>query len=37
MVDRKEVFAQHVEANAFNRAHGIPEVPLGVDPLGHGQ
>jgi len=32
----KELYAQHQEANALNRAHGIPEVPLGDDPLSHG-
>jgi rubredoxin len=24
---------EHVAANIWNRAHGIQEVPLGVDPL----
>lgn len=31
-VDRS-VYAEHMAANAWNRAHGIPEVPMGVDPL----
>jgi rubredoxin len=26
------VFADHEQGNAFNRAHGIDEVPLGIDP-----
>lgn len=26
-------FREHAENNTWNRAHGIPEVPLGVDPL----
>lgn len=30
------VFAEHQQANATNRALGIPEVPLGDDPLNHG-
>jgi hypothetical protein len=25
---------EHVENNAWNRAHGVREVPLGVDPMG---
>jgi hypothetical protein len=31
-IDRA-MFAEHTNANAWNRAHGIPEVPLGVDSL----
>jgi len=31
-VDR-DLFAEHKLANAWNRAHGIAEVPLGIDPL----
>jgi hypothetical protein len=27
------VFAEHEEANRVNRSLGLPEVPLGVDPL----
>jgi hypothetical protein len=27
-------YAEHCENNALHRALGIPEVPLGVDPLG---
>jgi Zn ribbon nucleic-acid-binding protein len=27
------LYKEHQAANAFNRTHGIPEVPLGVDPL----
>lgn len=34
-IDR-EVFAQHQEANAYNRLVGVPEVTLGDDPLSHG-
>lgn len=32
----EDVYQQHCESNAWNRSRGIPEVPLGVDPLGHG-
>jgi ribosomal protein L37AE/L43A len=32
----RAVYAEHKAGNEFNRAHGIPEVPLGVDPLSHG-
>jgi len=31
-IDRK-VYVEHCAANEWSRAHGIPEVPLGVDPL----
>lgn len=31
-IDR-ELLAEHNVANAFNRAHGIAEAPLGRDPL----
>lgn len=31
-----ELYAQHVEGNESLRALGLPEVPLGVDPLGYG-
>lgn len=31
-----EIFAEHQSNNAFNRAAGLPEVPLGLDPLSHG-
>lgn len=31
-IDRA-MMLDHEEANAFHRARGIPEVPLGVDPL----
>lgn len=34
-IDRA-VYEDHVAANAWSRAHGIPETPLGVDPLSHG-
>jgi len=34
-VDRL-VFLDHQEANAISRSLGIPETPLGVDPLSHG-
>jgi hypothetical protein len=27
-----EIYTQHLQANAFNRAHGIPERPMGVQP-----
>lgn len=29
-----DVFAEHQAANRVNRSLGLPEVPLGVDPLG---
>lgn len=29
-------FAEHQENNALHRKLGLPEVPLGVDPLSHG-
>ncbi len=29
----KSVYADHLAANALNRAAGVPEVPLGVDPM----
>lgn len=31
-IDRA-VYADHCEGNAWNLAHGLPEVPLGRDPL----
>lgn len=31
-IDRA-VYAEHRQGNDFNRAHGIPEVPLGLDPM----
>lgn len=31
-IDR-EAKRDHDTGNEFNRAHGLPEVPLGVDPL----
>lgn len=34
-IDR-DVYADHVEANAISRALGLPETPLGVDPLSQG-
>lgn len=32
----REVYAEHAANNELNRSLGIPEVPLGVDPLSHG-
>lgn len=29
----KAVYADHLAANALNRQAGVPEVPLGIDPL----
>ena len=29
----KLAYREHQENNAWNRAHGIPEVPLGVDTM----
>jgi hypothetical protein len=26
-------FQEHCDSNEWNRARGIPEVPLGIDPL----
>lgn len=34
-IDR-QVLADHKAANAINRLLGVPETPLGVDPLSHG-
>jgi len=34
-IDRA-VYADHCAANELNRSLGIPEAPLGVDPLSHG-
>lgn len=34
-IDR-DVLMEHEAANAMNRSLGVPEVPLGVDPLSHG-
>jgi hypothetical protein len=31
------VFADHEAANTLSRSLGIPETPLGVDPLSHGR
>jgi hypothetical protein len=31
-IDR-EMFAEHSANNDWNRAHGVAEVPLGIDPL----
>lgn len=31
------LYVEHLANNAINRGLGIPEVPLGVDPLGLGQ
>jgi len=30
------LFAEHEANNALHRQLGIPEVPLGIDPLSHG-
>lgn len=32
----RAVYAEHCAANAMNRSLGLPEVPLGVDPLNGG-
>ncbi len=34
-IDRA-VFVDHEAGNAISRSLGLPETPLGVDPLGHG-
>lgn len=34
-IDR-QVYEDHLAANAISRSLGIPETPLGVDPLSHG-
>lgn len=31
-----KVYADHCAANAISRSLGMPETPLGVDPLSHG-
>lgn len=31
-IDR-QAYEEHRENNAWNRAHGVREVPLGVDPM----
>lgn len=35
-IDR-ECLVEHEANNALNRSLGVPEVPLGVDPLSHGR
>ena len=34
-IDR-QVYADHLDANRCLRELGLPEIPLGVDPLRHG-
>lgn len=34
-IDR-ELYATHVKGNARLRELGLPEIPLGIDPLSHG-
>lgn len=34
-IDR-EVYADHLAGNEYLRSVGLPEVPMGADPLSHG-